>query len=63
MRNWKIIEIAPSQWVWERAHPDGTSTSTGPFRTHEACAKDAETEGFDASMLDRRMLPRKPRKS
>lgn len=63
MRNWKIIEIRPRQWVWERDHLDGTSTRTGPFTTLAACVKDAEREGFDPSKLERRMLPREPGKT
>ena len=57
MRNWKFIEISPRQWVWERANADGTSTRIGPFSSLAACMRDAETEGFDESKLDRRDLP------
>jgi hypothetical protein len=63
VRNWKIIEITPRQWVWERDNLDGTSIRAGPFSSLAACVRDAETEGFDSSKLERRLLPRAPNKT
>jgi hypothetical protein len=60
-RNWRLIEIAPQQWIWVRENPDGTTSRPEPFATLESCIKDAEKNGFDASMLERRKFQRQPK--
>lgn len=57
-RNWKLLEVAPQQWIWVRENEDGSATKTGPFPTLEGCIRDAEKNGFDASMLERRKFQR-----